>query len=207
VNHDAGNDHEYADNNANVLNDPFELSEIKQSILRLKNGKSCGDDGIPSEFYKFSVDYISPIQLVLFNKILDTGCFPKSWGHSVITPIHKSGPTNSPGNYRGISITNILYKIFSGAINKRLYDWAEDNGKIDESQSGFRKGYSSVDNIFCLQAMVQKYTSKQGGRFYCLYVDFTKAFDKINHRLLFSALEKKGIHGKFLRVLKSMYGS
>jgi len=53
--------------------------------------------------------------------------------------------------------------------------------------------------------MVQKYTSKQGGRFYCLYVDFTKAFDKINHRVLFSALEKKNTHGKFLRVLTDSF--
>jgi len=60
-----------------------------------------------SEFYKYSVEDILPILLVLFNKILDTGCFQKSWGHRDITPIHKSGPTNIPGNYRGISITNI----------------------------------------------------------------------------------------------------
>jgi len=83
-----------------------------------------------------------------------------------------------------------------------VYDRAEDNDKFDTFQSGFRKGYSAVDNIFCLQAMVQKYTSKQGGRLYCLYVDFTKAFDKINHRVLFCALEKKGIHGTFIESFK-----
>ena len=169
------------------------------------HGKSCGPDGISSEFYKSSINDIAPILLQLINKILDTGNFPISWGHSVITPVYKSGPTYLPSNYRGISIANTLYKIFSGVINNRLYNWAENNSKIDESQSGFRRGYSAIDNVFCLQAMAQKYISKQGGRFYCLYVDFSKAFDKINHRIMFSALEKKGIHGNFLRVLKSMY--
>jgi len=84
-----------------------------------------------------------------------------------------------------------MFKNNSGIINKRLYDWAEDNHKIDESQYGFRRGYSAVDNnIFCLQAMVQKYLSKQGGRFFCLYVDFRKAFDKINNIKLVQALER-----------------
>ena len=50
---------------------------------------------------------------------------PSSWKLSAITPIHKSGPSNVPGNYRGISIT-YMCKIFPGIINKRLYDWAED---------------------------------------------------------------------------------
>lgn len=95
---------------------------------------------------------------------------------------------------------------FKGIINKRLYDWAEENNKIDESQTGFRKGYS-VDNIFCLQSMVRKYLSKKCGRFYCIYVDFRKAFDKINHnRLLFP--EKNGIYSQFMQFmhsLKSLY--
>ena len=100
-----------------------------------------------------------------------------------------------------------MYKIFSGVINKRLYEWAENNHKIDECQAGFRHGYSAVDNVFCLQAMIQKYLSKKGGRFYCLYVDFRKAFDKINHFKLFKCLEKKGLHGNFLRILKAMYSN
>ena len=183
----------------------FTLDEILLSISKLSNNKSTGFDGIPAEFYKNSIDDIAPVLLLLFNKILHTGIFPKSWGKSIITPIHKSGPKNIPSNYRGISITNTMYKIFAGVINKRLYEWAEEYEKIDESQAGFRRGYSAIDNIFCLQAMIQKYLSKKGGRFYCLYVDFRKAFDKINHSKLFEALERKGIHGHFLRILKSMY--
>ena len=49
-------------------------------------------------------------------------------------------------------------------MNARLYSWAEENNKIDEAQSGFRHGYSAIDNIFCLNAMVQTYLSRKGGR-------------------------------------------
>ena len=100
-----------------------------------------------------------------------------------------------------------MYKLFSIILNKRLYTWAEQNGKLDEAQSGFRSGYSVVDNVFSLSAMIQKYLSRKGGRFYCLYVDFQKAFDKIQHQKLFISLLQKGIHGKYLRILKAMYSS
>ena len=132
----------------------------------------------------------------LFNKIFDAGQFPNSWGVSITCPIYKSGLKNNPNNYRGISIANVMYKIFSHIINARLYTWAENNHKIDESQAGFRRNYSPIDNIFCLQAMGQKYLSKSGGRFYCLYVDFRKAFDKINLCKLFESLQNKGVDGK-----------
>ena len=143
----------------------------------------------------------------MFNNILETKEFPSSWGKSIICPIHKSGSTHMPENYRGISLTNTIYKIFTGIINKRLYEWAETNHKIDESQSGFRTGYSAIDNVFCLQAIVKKYLSKKGGRLYCIYIDFRKAFDKINHYVLFQSLQRKGIDGNCLHVLLNMYNS
>ena len=85
--------------------------------------------------------------------------------------------------------------------------WYETNHKIDELQSGFRTGYSAIDNIFCLQAIVQKYLSKKGGRLYCLYIDFRKEFDKINHYVLFQSLQRKCIDGNVLHVLLNMYNS
>ena len=59
----------------------------------------------------------------------------------------------------------------------RLSSWADLNDVIDESQAGFRKGYSTIDNIFSLQALVQKYLCRERGRFYCIFVDFKRAFD------------------------------
>ena len=97
-----------------------------------------------------------------------------------------------------------MYNIFSNIINARLYSWAEENNQIDEAQSGFRHGYSAIDNIFCLSAMVQKYLSRKGGRLYCLYVDFRKAFDKINHRKLFESVHSKEVNGKCLNMLSNI---
>jgi hypothetical protein len=137
------------DLSASILNEQFTLDEVLRFIANLFVGKCCGIDGIPAEFFKTTLDAIAPIFLALFNHIFSTGNIPLPLRSSATTPVYKSGPSNIPGNnYRGISITNTMFKIFSGIINKRLYDWAEVNNKIDESHAGFRKGYSAVDNIF-----------------------------------------------------------
>ena len=122
------------------------------------------------------------LYLIKYKKLV---FFPDFWGESIIVPVHKSGNKLDPSNYRGISLINVMYKIFSNIIYDRLYVWAEEFNKIDESQAGFRSGYSTVDNIFTLQSLIQKYLSKPNGRFYVLYVDFKKAFDGLNHHKLF----------------------
>ena len=195
------------DDTADILNEEITLDEIISSIKTLKNGKSAGPELFSAEFYNSTCSEIAPILKDLFNSILDTGVSPKSFGETVLRPIHKSGPTSDPNNFRGIVLVNSMHKIFSSILNKRLYSWVEDNKKLDESQVGFRAGYSAIDNIFSLSSVVQKYLSRRGGRFYCLYVDFQEAFDKVEHVHLFKSLMKKGIHGKFLRTVKSMYSN
>ena len=83
--------------------------------------------------------------------------------------------------------------------------WCDTFGVIDESQAGFRKQYTTSDNIFTLMALCQKYLSKKKGRFYCIFVDFAKAFDSIQHQKLWNAFERKNGNGKCLFILQSMY--
>ena len=60
-----------------------------------------------------------------------------------------------------------MYKIFSSILNKRLYAWVVENEKFDESQAGFRAGYSAIENIFSLSAVIQKYLSRRVLLFIC----------------------------------------
>ena len=55
--------------------------------------------------------------------------------------------------------------------------------------------------------LIQKYLSKQNGRFYCIFIDYEKAFDKVKHNELWKALERINVHGNFLRILKSIYSN
>ena len=77
--------------------------------------------------------------------------------------------------------------------------------KIDESQAGFRRGYSTIDNIFILQCIVQKYLTRKRGKFYCAFVDFAKAFDTVERQRLWYILLKGGIRGKMFKMLHTIY--
>ena len=96
-------------------------------------------------------------------------------------------------------------KIFSNIVTERLNRWAHDLNIIDEVQSGFRSGFSVIDNMFTLQCMVQTYISRTHGRLYVLYVDFQKAFGCLVHYKLVSNMLSKGANGNIIRLLMSMY--
>jgi hypothetical protein len=127
----------------------------------------------------------------LFNIIYNTGKFPTQWREAIIIALHKKGDINDPGNYRGISLLSVFSKIFTSILNSRLMLWAETNKKLSESQAGFRKNYRTIDNAFVLHGVITKYLSKKGGKFYCIFVDFSKAFDSINRCKLMNIIITK----------------
>ena len=89
-------------------------------MLAYANQKTmCRKEKLNEYFSEFS-DIILPIFL---NKIFESGILPASWSKAVIIPLNKKGNTNDPGNYRGISITSSLGKIFTSILNRSLMEW------------------------------------------------------------------------------------
>ena len=144
---------------------------------------------------------------MLFNKFYDESFFPEDWSTSIITPIPKAGDKNKPNNYRGISLQPVISKIYINILNKRLTKWSDENELIGEEQAGFRKSYSTIDNLFCLQTIVTKYLKSQGGRFYAVFVDFEKAFDRIDRNALWNKLQSLNISSKMSKTLRAIYAS
>ena len=87
--------------------------------------------------------------------------------------IHKKGDMNNPDNYRGIALTSVVSKVYIHILNRRLTNWAEREDKLLEEQAGFRSGYSTVDHICTLYALVQKYLMKNS-KLYVAFVDLKK---------------------------------
>jgi hypothetical protein len=196
-----------SDNKMYELNRPFSIEELETCLANLPKGKASGYDGIPYEIITAGRGTIIPYLQHLFNVLLERGTFPEDWSKALICPVHKKGSKHDPNNFRGISLLSTVSKVFTKLLNIRLTKFAEANGLRQEEQAGFRKGYSTVDNIFVLQCLIQKYISKHKGRFYVLYVDFSKAFDSIPHSHLWYCLLSKGIHGNVIQVIRSMYAN
>ena len=81
---------------------------------------------------------------------------PQSWCSGVIHPIFKSGDANDPSNYRGITVTSVLAKLFAMVLEARMSIWAESHDLRAEGQAGFRKDYRTTDNVFIMQALIAK---------------------------------------------------
>ena len=78
------------------------------------------------------------VLVVLNNKIFDLGDFAVQWAGSIICSIHKKGPLDDPNNFRGISLIDVLNKVFTSILNERIHTLADTYHIIDEAQAGFR---------------------------------------------------------------------
>ena len=102
-----------------------------------------------------------------------------------------------------------LGKLFTSILFNRLYDYVVQKGILKAEQGGFRKMHGTVDNVFTLKTLIDKYVKSKPQKhrnlpFSC-FVDFRKAFDCILGQKLFDKLRKDGLQGRFLDVLISMY--
>lgn len=146
-----------------------------------------------------------PIYQKLFNLIFDTGAVPDTWLVGDILPIYKKkGDVKSPENYRPITLLSCLGKLFTSIINNRLSAFAEDNNIITDTQAGFRKGYSTVDNIFIINCLIDIFKS-QKKKLYCTFIDFKQAFDRVWRDGLWAKLNSYKINGKCLNIIKNIY--
>lgn len=102
-----------------ALDKPFDETEIKNAIKKLVRNKSSGYNKIVFEFFIDANDFISPFLVPLFNRIYETGEYPKMWSKSIIVPIYKKDDPNNPENYRGITLICSLAKIFSLCLMNR----------------------------------------------------------------------------------------
>ena len=189
------------------LNVEISEGEVQRAIINLKRGKACGVDSIAAEMLKAGGKVVYTFLTKLFNSIFDQGVYPLEWAKAIIIPIHKKGDTQNADNYRGVSLLSIVSKCYTSVLNNRLYCWLEENKIIQEGQAGFRKTYSTTDQIFTLFSIVQKCMSKKHQKLYVAFVDFKKAFDSVRHEKLLECIRNHGVKGKFFCTLRAIYSS
>lgn len=187
-----------------ILDKPITINEVSKACFKLKNNKSSGHDGILNEMLKYGQFALLPALNKLFNSILSSGIYPESWSKGIVIPIFKQGDRHDPGNYRGITITSCMGKVFNSIMNKRLEDFLKSNNGIADEQIGFKEGCRTSDHIFKLKTIIDRYLGKSKKLFTC-FIDLKKAFDSVIHPALILKLAKIGIGGKYISAIQSMY--
>ena len=158
-----------------------------------------------NEFIKSAQQTLLPLYVELFNLIFDTGVVPEVWLTGLVKPIYKGkGDRNQPENYRPITLLSCLGKLFTSILSDRLNTFADELHLISETQTGFRKGYSTTDNIFVLD-FLSKYALYNKKKIFCAFIDFRQAFDTVWRQGLWTKVLKSGIDGKCFRFIKNMY--
>ena len=189
---------------SDTLNADISVEEVERAIGKLKSRKASGHDEVLAEMLKCTSRSLVSCLTELFNAMFDKGVFPTIWNTSVILPIYKRGDPSIPDNYRGISLNSTFSKVFASILCTRIQEWAEDGNVIGEEQAGFRSGYSTLDNVFTLHAIIQRYLSRHKKMYVC-FVDYRKAFDSVNRDVLWKVLSTYGINGRLLQMLKAIY--
>ena len=179
-------------------------SEVSKAINKLKNNKATGPDGLCNEIIKYSQHVMLPLITKLFNQILLSGIYPTDWAEGVLKTLHKKDDPSNTNNYRGITITNVMGKLFNSVMNNRVVSFLKKHNKLNKEQIGFKEGHRTSDHIFVIKTLIQKY-KKEKKQIYACFVDLKKAFDSVSIPCLLYKLQKIGINGYMYNVIKSMY--
>ena len=187
-----------------IFDEEISFKELKQATDKLKARVASGEDLISSEMIKNSINSCAPTFLKLFNHILNCETIPTQWGLGYMTPIPKSGDLSEVNNYRGLTVSSCLSKLFFHIVNNRIITFLDKNSKISEFKIGFKSGCRTSDHIFVLKTLIDVYKKRQK-KLYACFVDLRKAYDSVWHPGLFIKLLKIGISPKIIRLIQDLY--
>ena len=180
----------------------FDEQDIIEAISTLTPNSAPGPDGFPAILLKNCKEELARPLAIFWRNCLNCGETEEVHKRNHITPISKGGDQGEPSNYRPVSLTSHLTKVFEKVVRKKMVGYLNENNLFNSTQHGFRQGRS------CLSQLLSHYDSilsklEEGKDVDVIYLDFSKAFDKVDHNILLTKLKSLGVTGKLLKWIKS----
>ncbi|KAF4531149.1 hypothetical protein B566_EDAN019185, partial [Ephemera danica] len=164
---------------------------LLKKLSHLDVNKSIGPDGIHPLFLKTcALELATPLH-ALFQQSLDTGVVPTAWKHAAVTAIYKGGDRSKACNYRPIALLSIVSKVLESLIDDHLRNHLARTNFFAKQQHGFRTGHSCTTNLLLAQDSWTQ-AIDVGLGIDVIYLDFAKAFDSVDHRILIRKVEASG---------------
>ena len=189
-------------NKHSIFMNEIEPDEVRDILQKLDITKSSDIFNVSPRLVKTCATQISNNLTKLFNTSLAQGKFPSKLKTTKVIPIFKADSKMEVGNYRPISLLPILGKVFEKLVHSRLYSFFEKNKIINDCQYGFQKNKSTEQALIDIQSkIIDAFERKETPC--CIFLDFAKAFDTVNHNILLHKLEYYGIRGTQLQWIRS----
>ena len=177
----------------------FSADDTGKIIRSLNPNKSHGHENVSIRMLKLCGDAIcEPLQLI-FNQALVSRSFPCDWKKANIVPIHKKGDKQTLKNYRPVSLLPICGKTFERLIFNEMFRFFLDNKLISTNQSGFKPGDSCINQLLSITHEIYK-SFDDGLEVRSVFLDISKAFDKVWHEGVIFKLKQNGISGDLLNI-------
>ena len=203
---------------ADFVTTPFVIEELDFILKKCKNNKSPGPDGIPLEFFKWldppktgkvgdrlkerdSNNAIFEV-LEIINTCWTHTILPSDLEFAEVVTLYKKGKVEDPANYRPIALLDTLYKILTSLIQTRMANAIDE--RISQLQFGFRKKRSTSQPLF-IARRIQDFAEASGDKLFLVFLDWEKAFDKIDQQMMIEAIERLNVPSKLIDMLKAIY--
>lgn len=179
------------------------IEDLEAIICSLKKGKATGLDNISAEHILYAHPIVCSILVCFFNLMWHFAHTPAEFGHGITVPIPKSSFEKKRAkfdDFRGITLNPIISKIFEHCLLNRLLPWF----KSSSNQFGFKKGHGCNHAIYVAHTTIEHFISQQSTVNICA-LDLTKAFDKVQHDILFIKLMVRNVPRNFIKLLHNWY--